>query len=649
MRSLLKNINLSAKLAMLGMLALILFILPTALLINEGNQSIAVKRLEASGIPVEKQLIRLLGLYQRHWNESYQMISGEKATATTRMAIRNEAQQLHSQLLNTLTKAGTKVALQKMQQVVEEWETLQRRLDGQRLSPDENNHLHEQLIGTLLDTVSDVLDFYQLSLDADLISYQLMLSTFTRIPDVIDGLARVRSEGVAVLAAGEDKKETGAMRVAYQIEQARITLALFRKNFDKAFALNPELKSKVGMDVESNWQEASDVLQVAQTIFNTNQATHLSGKEYMTRFTHVLDKFESLGNEAADSLLELLNQQADSKRQTQIWLAGSLLALVILMVFFAIYIVRTVTKPLYEATAIAKNVASGDLTHQINVEGNNETASLLRSLSEMTGRLSMLVFSIKENADRIACSSEEIANGNQDLSARTEQQAASLAETAASMEQLASIINQNADNTRHAAEIAEAATRAALSGGEAMESVLTSMEQITASSGQIQEIIGVIDGISFQTNILALNAAVEAARAGEHGKGFAVVAGEVRALAQRSATAAREIKQLIEQSVNHSVQGINMVQDAREKVNQSVTAIEQTTQLVKEISTSSKEQSAGVSQINIAVSQMDTTTQQNATLVEQSAAASVSMAEQAQALRETVSVFRTPETAISRV
>ncbi len=643
MGSLLRNINLSAKLAILGVMALILFILPTALLINTGNHAITVKHLEVDGVPVEKQFLRLLGVYQRHWQESYLVIAGEKPEATARAALKNEAERLHTQLTDALRQDGAGQALEKMQVLTKSWEALQRALAAQRLSAMENNLQHERILDEMLDVVADSLDFYQLSLDADLISYQLIVSTFNEIPNVIDKLARVRSEGAEVLADRYGKKETDYMRVAYHIEQAKATMALFHKNFDKAFALNPALKAQIGDAVETSWQEAMDTLKIAYDIFNQHKATDLTVNDYTSHFTRILDKFETVGNEAADSLLILLNDQASSKRRAQFELLGLLLALMLVTVVFAVYIVKTVTRPLNEATIIAQNVAAGDLTSRIHAEGNNETASLLRSLGEMNARLSTLVFTIKENADKIASSSAEIADGNQDLSARTEQQAASLAETAASMEQLASIINQNADNTRHAAEIAQAATEAALCGGEAMESVLKSMEQINSSSGQIQEIIGVIDGISFQTNILALNAAVEAARAGEHGKGFAVVAGEVRALAQRSATAAREIKQLIEKSVNHSMEGISMVQDAREKVHQSVTAIEQTTQLVKEISDSSKEQSAGVSQINIAVSQMDTTTQQNATLVEQSAVASASMAEQARALRESVAVFRTDD------
>ncbi|QHM69858.1 methyl-accepting chemotaxis protein [Mixta intestinalis] len=645
MGSLLRNMNFSAKLVILGVIALILFSLPTALLINTGNHSITVKRLEATGVPVEKQFIKLMGVYQRHWHESYLVIANGNPAATARVPLKNEAEQLHTQLIKSLAQDGAELPLDKVRMLTKRWETLQRALDEKSLSATDNNLQHEQLLSELLDAIADSLDFYQLSLDADLMSYQLILSTFTQIPDVIDKLAHVRSEGAEILADRYGKKETDYMRVAYQIDQAQSTLALFYKNFKKAFALNPALKEQIGGPMKATWQEAFDTLQIAHDIFNEHKETNLTLDEYMTRFTQIVDKFESLSNEAADALLNLLNDQAKDKRFTQIKLLGFLLALVLITVIFAVYIVKTVTKPLNEAMKVAQNVAAGDLTSRIEAEGNNETASLLRSLKEMNAKLSTLVFSIKENADNIASSSEEIADGNQDLSARTEQQAASLAETAASMEQLASIISQNADNTRHAAEIAQAATQAALCGGEAMESVLQSMEQINSSSGQIQEIIGVIDGISFQTNILALNAAVEAARAGEHGKGFAVVAGEVRALAQRSATAAREIKQLIEKSVGHSMQGISMVQDAREKVHQSVTAIEKTTQLVKEISDSSKEQSAGISQINIAVSQMDTTTQQNATLVDQSAAASASMAEQARALRESVAVFRTHENA----
>ncbi|MDX9844258.1 MAG: methyl-accepting chemotaxis protein [Aquabacterium sp.] len=295
---------------------------------------------------------------------------------------------------------------------------------------------------------------------------------------------------------------------------------------------------------------------------------------------------------------------------------------------------------LKEAKAAAHAVATGDLTHRIQVLGNDEIAELLRELVAMQASLSDVVLRVRQGAESVSTASTEIAQGNQDLSSRTESQASALEETAASMEQLSSTVQQNADNARQANQLANNASSVAIQGGEVVGQVVETMKGISESSRQIAEIINVIDGIAFQTNILALNAAVEAARAGEQGRGFAVVAGEVRNLAQRSSEAAKEIKHLITDSVSRVEQGTGQVDRAGATMNEIVTSIRRVSDIVAEISAASTEQSAGVSQVGEAVMQLDQTTQQNAAMVEQMAAAASSLRSQAQDLVQTVAAFK---------
>ncbi|QGZ58295.1 methyl-accepting chemotaxis protein [Paraburkholderia acidiphila] len=319
------------------------------------------------------------------------------------------------------------------------------------------------------------------------------------------------------------------------------------------------------------------------------------------------------------------------------------IALIVLAIGFgatiALFITRSITGPIARAVDVAETVARGDLTARIEVEGSDEAAQLLGALRHMNERLVDLVGRVRTGSEGIATASAQIAAGNTDLSQRTEEQAASLEETAASMEELTATVKQNADNATQGNTLAGQASQTATRGGEVVGRVVDTMRDIANSSEQVAQIISVIEGIAFQTNILALNAAVEAARAGEQGRGFAVVAGEVRTLAQRSATAAREIKELISVSVERVNNGTALVDDAGRTMGEIVQSVKRVADLMNEISAASGEQRTGIEQVNQAVTQMDEVTQQNAALVEEASAAAQSMSSQAAALRELVSVF----------
>ncbi|MDP5009067.1 MAG: methyl-accepting chemotaxis protein, partial [Glaciimonas sp.] len=305
-------------------------------------------------------------------------------------------------------------------------------------------------------------------------------------------------------------------------------------------------------------------------------------------------------------------------------------------------VIRSVTKslggePAY-ATQIASRIAEGDLSVQVAIE-KNDTSSLLFVMRQMQLQLTQTVTKIRDGSEAITVGTKQIAAGNSDLSARTEQQAASLEQTAASMEQLTATVKQNADNARQAGQLAQAASDIAEGVGDVVNQVVTTMQGISESSRRIADIIGVIDGIAFQTNILALNAAVEAARAGDQGRGFAVVAGEVRILAQRSAQAAKEIKVLIDDSSVRVSSGSDLANRAGQTMREVVQSVKRVTDIMDEISSASQEQSTGIAQVNQAVIQMDQVMQQNAALVEEAAAAAMSLEEQAQQLNSAVSVF----------
>ncbi|MFL9879403.1 methyl-accepting chemotaxis protein [Herbaspirillum rhizosphaerae] len=357
------------------------------------------------------------------------------------------------------------------------------------------------------------------------------------------------------------------------------------------------------------------------------QLTYMTAIEAL--ITHQNELMQIAGKEVTD----------EYKEARELVIALSVIA-IIFAGFTAWLVTRSITSPLSRAVKVAETVAAGDLTSQFDSSSKDETGQLLRALRSMNDNLLNIVSQVRHGTDTIATASSQIATGNLDLSSRTEQQASSLEETASSMEELTSTVKQNAENARQANQLAVSASAVAVEGGSVVGKVVHTMESINASSKKIVDIISVIDGIAFQTNILALNAAVEAARAGEQGRGFAVVASEVRTLAQRSAAAAKEIKSLIDDSVEKVDSGSKLVEQAGQTMNEVVASVRRVTDIVGEITEASREQSEGIEQVNQAVTQMDQVTQQNAALVEEAAAAAQSLQDQASNLSQIVGVFK---------
>ncbi len=394
------------------------------------------------------------------------------------------------------------------------------------------------------------------------------------------------------------------------------------------------------VDLRKTYQKAKEAVMNAKKDGNKAEAERVylevflpSAKAYQEK---VLE-FLSVQRKAIDQIS--LDIDAAHQRSWNLMIGLGVL-LILLGATCAIVITRSITRPLQAAIDVASRAADGDLTGDTGKPSRDEIGDLMRALGGMNDGLKKIVIDVKAGTDFINNASAEIASGNLDLSSRTEQQAASLEETASSMEELTSTVKQNAENAQQANQLAVSASTVAEKGGAVVKEMIDTMGAINGSSRKIVDIIGVIDGIAFQTNILALNAAVEAARAGEQGRGFAVVAAEVRSLAQRSAAAAKEIKGLIDDSVNNVDAGSKLVAEAGKTMDDVVGSIRHVTDIMNEIMSASQEQSSGIEQVNTAIGQMDQVTQQNAALVEEAAAASQSLRDQADKLAQIVSVFK---------
>jgi methyl-accepting chemotaxis protein len=488
----------------------------------------------------------------------------------------------------------------------------------------------------------------------------LIMVTLSRMDDINDATSRLVNTSMknqrSVTEWGKIIEVNSALsEMAYRISDSAAI-----KSIDERMAAGSALSSALQEEIKASLRNPATIAQFelvtrARAPYLAARAALMAAKKagdadgakkiFDSQFSPAaaayvaeVNKLGLVQRKGADLTVAKVTDAHETARITLITLGTLAVALGI---GFAVYITRSIVGPIREAVAIADRVSSGDLGSVINITRRDETGQLMTALQKMNGSLLDIVSQVRTGTHTIATASAEIAAGNLDLSGRTEQQASSLEETASSMEELTSTVRQNAENARQANTLATQAAGIAAEGGSVIAQVVGTMGEINASSRKIVDIIGVIDSIAFQTNILALNAAVEAARAGEQGRGFAVVASEVRNLAHRSAAAAKEIKGLIDDSVQKVEAGTGLVDNAGATMGNIVDSISRLTGIVGEISLASDEQTAGIEQINQAITDMDLVTQQNAALVEQASAAAEAMQEQAAQLSDVVKVFKT--------
>ena len=636
----LSQLRLSQKFMILGFIAMAMVALPTFLYTRDVISQLSASHLAASGMEPVMAINQTVQHMQVHRGTSAGMLGGDSTMESRRPAIRDAVNSAFTKAQTALQEADAPANLQQtLQQASQTWKSLEQAVASRSVTPPQSMGQHTQLVVSLLQLNEDLLNAYGLNRSPKADTQALIQSSLVHAPLLSENLGLLRGQGAGFLAQKNLPPENrGALR-ALQRRVAELQGSTAR-TLDIAMNLNADFRNALQASANNVKTLTTSGLKMANEQLIDAQELTLAAPQYFDQLTQAINAVNSLSTSGAEQLALMLDATAEQQRNMLIGILLLQAACFAASVFLALAFVRSITRPLTQAIQLAQAVASGDLSGDDLPTGRNEVGELLSAQQQMRARLRPMVAQVRQGADSVALASAEIAQGNQDLSSRTESQASALEETSASMEQLSATVRHNADNAQEASRLAESARDVAVQGGDVVTRVVSTMQGINESSRKIADIISVIDGIAFQTNILALNAAVEAARAGEQGRGFAVVAGEVRTLAQRSAEAAREIKALIETSVARVGEGNVLAQQAGDTMGDVVTAIQKVTQIVAAISSASKEQAAGVAQVGEAVTQMDHATQQNAALVEEIAAAATSLHTQGQDLVRAVSAFR---------
>jgi methyl-accepting chemotaxis protein len=636
--ALMQRLRLFPKFFIVAVLFSVPAILVTGLLINELNKSISFSQIERQGVKQLQMAQELLKLAQQHRALRHLALAGN---APAKDDAQKKQQEISSKLemFNKLQKEQFQMEMDgSFSEVKRSWDTIVQKLPT---SKNKESYVdHSALISQLYKLNTQIADRSHLTLDPQVDTYYLINMFAKTLPELADGIADIAGRGASyidtgLLEANED------LLINSDVMLAKRDISRIPAQLEAMYRANPGFKAQMDAQQKVVAGNLEFLERTKNEILNTLNQT--SGTEFLKAGLANVEGWYAYANVAGT----LLEATLDARLQQDILHRNLLIAVISIILIIAAYLLTgfyvSFSGEVQELSEAVQRVAAGDLSTQISSHGRDEIAQLLNAFEKMSSGLAILVANIRSGTETIAAASKEIAHGNADLSSRTEQQASSLEETSASMEELTDAVKQNAAGAEHANANGLSASAVAQDGGIAVGRVIETMGAIQQSSKKISDIISVIDGIAFQTNILALNAAVEAARAGEQGRGFAVVATEVRNLAQRSASAAKEIKTLITASVEQVSVGSHQVQMAGKTMEQIVNSIQSVTDTMQEITTASAEQRSGIEHVNEALGQMDDITQQNAALVEQAAAAAQSMHDQALNLSQAVAVFKISE------